>query len=65
LLDGNGFELCAQIKKMEKTRPTPVVFLTAKAETKDKVMGFTLGADDYIAKPFDPLELRARFIELE
>jgi two-component system response regulator ResD len=60
LPDGNGFELCAQLKNMEKTRSTPVVFLTAKAETKDKVMGFALGADDYIAKPFDPLELRAR-----
>lgn len=60
LPDGNGFELCAQLKNNEKTRDIPVIFLTTKNATKDKVMGFAIGADDYIAKPFDPLELRAR-----
>ena len=58
--DGDGFDLCARIRKMDKYRRTPVIFLTAKAEVSSKVLGFTLGADDYIVKPCDPSELRAR-----
>ena len=58
--DGDGFDLCSRIRKMDKYRSTPVIFLTAKAEVSSKVLGFTLGADDYIVKPCDPSELRAR-----
>jgi DNA-binding response OmpR family regulator len=58
--DGDGFDLCARIRKMECYKRTPVVFLTAKSEVASKVLGFTLGADDYIVKPCDPAELRAR-----
>lgn len=58
--DGDGFDLCARIRKAETHRRTPVMFLTAKSEVSSKVLGFTLGADDYIVKPCDPSELRAR-----
>lgn len=52
----DGFEL------MEYIQPTgtPVIFLTAKAGVRDRVTGLNLGADDYIVKPFEPLELLAR-----
>ena len=57
LPDGDGFSLCRYIKEKDKA---PVIFLTAKDEETDVVMGFDLGADDYIEKPFEPLELMAR-----
>jgi DNA-binding response OmpR family regulator len=60
LPDGTGFEFCAQLKNQTAFKDVPIVFLTARADPNDKVMGFTLGADDYVVKPFDPLELRAR-----
>ena len=57
LPDGSGFDLCRQLK--EET-DIPVVFLTARDEENDVVMGFDLGADDYILKPFRNRELTAR-----
>lgn len=60
LPDGNGFKFCATIQNREPTMETPIVFLTARKEVGDKVMGFSLGAEDYIVKPFDPVELKAR-----
>jgi len=57
LPDGSGFDLCKQLK--EET-DIPVVFLTARDEENDVVMGFDLGADDYILKPFRNRELTAR-----
>ncbi len=54
----NGFEICKKIR--EKGLNFPVIMLTAKIEDKDKITGLTLGADDYITKPFNPLELVAR-----
>lgn len=57
LKDGNGFSLCSQIK----TRyGTPVIFLTASGDEYSTVTGFSLGADDYIPKPFRPRELVSR-----
>jgi two-component system, OmpR family, response regulator len=53
----NGWQLCRSIKSV---RDVPVLMLTAKRETPDKLKGFELGADDYVVKPFDPLELVAR-----
>lgn len=53
----DGLELCARIRQ---TSDMPVVFLTAKDGESDLVVGFTLGADDYIVKPFRPRELVAR-----
>lgn len=52
----DGFELVDEFVK----RNIPVIFLTAKESTMDKVKGLKLGAEDYITKPFDPMELIAR-----
>lgn len=60
LPDGDGFELCAQVRMQEAYEQTPVIFLSSKDEVRSKVLGFSLGADDYIVKPCDPMELRAR-----
>lgn len=57
LPDMNGFEICRKIREKYNY---PVIMLTAKGEEVDKVTGLTLGADDYITKPFLPLELVAR-----
>lgn len=58
----NGYQLCAAIKTNEKLNHIPVILLTAKAATEDKLEGLELGADDYLMKPFNSheLELRAR-----
>ncbi|MHB8077260.1 response regulator transcription factor [Desulfosporosinus fructosivorans] len=53
----NGFELCREIRKQ---REIPILMVTAKKESIDKIRGLGLGADDYIVKPFDPAELVAR-----
>lgn len=53
----DGLEVCRRIRKQGNT---PVIMLTAKGETFDKVLGLELGADDYIVKPFDPKEVVAR-----
>ncbi len=55
--DGNGFSICSRIKSESDT---PVIFLTASADETCTVMGFEVGADDYIGKPFRPRELVAR-----
>ncbi|HBA85789.1 MAG TPA: two-component system response regulator CreB [Verrucomicrobia bacterium] len=57
LPDINGFELCKEIRK---TSTTPIVFLTARADEVDRVVGLEIGADDYVVKPFSPRELTAR-----
>ncbi len=57
LPDMDGFALCQKIREKHLF---PIVMLTAKVEDMDKIMGLTLGADDYITKPFNPLELLAR-----
>ncbi len=58
LPDGKGFDICPEIQA--KSPQSPVFFLTAHGELSDKVMGFAVGADDYITKPFSPIELSAR-----
>ena len=57
LPDMDGFTLCARIREEHFW---PIIMLTAKVEDIDKIMGLTIGADDYITKPFNPLELMAR-----
>lgn len=57
LPDMDGFTLC---RKIREKHLYPVIMLTAKVEDTDKITGLTLGADDYITKPFNPLELTAR-----
>lgn len=53
----DGFEVCRRIRKMAKT---PIIFLSAKGQVDDRVMGLNIGADDYLVKPFEPAELLAR-----
>jgi DNA-binding response OmpR family regulator len=60
LPDGDGFRLCSILQTDDKLKTIPVVFLTAKNAVSDKVLGFSVGADDFLTKPFDPLELKAR-----
>ena len=50
----------AVINKIRETSNVPVIFLSAKAEDTDKILGLNLGADDYVTKPFNPIELLAR-----
>ena len=57
LPDINGLELCKEIRK---THPIPIIFLTARTDEIDRVVGLEIGADDYITKPFSPRELGAR-----
>ena len=52
LPDVPGTEVCRQLKSDPRTRHVPVVMLTAKGEEVDRVVGFELGADDYVTKPF-------------
>jgi putative two-component system response regulator len=56
----NGFEACRALKQNIATRLVPVVLVTALQETEDRVAGIEAGADDFISKPFNVLELRAR-----
>jgi two-component system, sensor histidine kinase and response regulator len=56
----DGFEVCRELKKLESTRDTPIIFLTARTERDNIVRGFELGAVDYISKPFHPQELLVR-----
>jgi len=60
LPDGDGFELYQKIRDMSLNNHAPILFLTAKGARDDKLHGFSLGADDYIVKPFDAVELRLR-----
>ncbi len=56
----DGFETCGQLKANNVTKDIPVIFMTALADTVDKVKGFELGAVDYITKPIQPQEVLAR-----
>jgi len=56
----DGYEFCRRIKSVDDYRHIPVIFLSAKGEEFDKVLGLELGGDDYIAKPFGIKELKSR-----
>ncbi|MBK8397960.1 MAG: hybrid sensor histidine kinase/response regulator [Leptospiraceae bacterium] len=56
----DGFEVCKILKQEERTKNIPIIFLTAKTEIDNVIHGFSLGADDYVMKPFNSLELLAR-----
>lgn len=60
LPDMNGLEICRSLKSDPKTKGIPVLMLTAKGEEMDRVVGFEVGADDYLTKPFSPRELVLR-----
>lgn len=57
---GNGFEFFNFMKSKRNLKNVPVIFLTAKSSINDKTLAFNLGAEDYITKPFDPMELLLR-----
>jgi len=56
----NGWEVCRRLKQEPDTREVPVIMVTGRVEEGDKVLGFEMGADDYVTKPFSPRELLAR-----
>ena len=60
----SGYEVCAQLKEAPETRLVPVVLVTGMGERQHKIKGLRAGADDFIAKPFDPEELQARVASL-
>lgn len=62
LPDGDGFTLCSYLRTLDESRLLPVIFLTAKDETEDRLTGLRNGADDYITKPFSPQELALRIM---
>ena len=60
LPDVDGLTICRELRRNEATRRVPILMLTARAEERDKLLGFDLGADDYVTKPFSMKELLAR-----
>jgi two-component system, OmpR family, alkaline phosphatase synthesis response regulator PhoP len=56
----NGYELCKALRENPKTRKIPVLILSAKSQMNDKLHAIDVGADDYMTKPFDPMELVKR-----
>jgi len=60
LPDLDGLELCKRLRADDRLKNLPVIFLTAKGEEIDRVLGLEIGADDYVVKPFSPRELVAR-----
>ncbi len=60
LPDIDGLALCRELRRADETRKMPIIMLTARVEERDKLLGFEIGADDYITKPFSMRELLAR-----
>ena len=60
LPDGDGLDLCRELRGSSRTRQLPLLMLTARGEPMDRIVGLELGADDYLPKPFEPRELLAR-----
>jgi two-component system, OmpR family, phosphate regulon response regulator PhoB len=60
LPDMSGTQVCKELRESERTRETPVIMLTARTEEIDRVVGFEVGADDYVTKPFSVRELLLR-----
>lgn len=60
LPDGDGLRFCSELKSSHEFSTIPVFILTANSSLQEKILGFQLGIEDYITKPFEPLELRLR-----
>lgn len=56
----DGLDMCRELKRDARTRPVPILMLTARKEEVDRIVGLELGADDYVVKPFSPRELVLR-----
>jgi len=56
----NGYELCQALRENSDTKHVPIIILSAKGQMNDKLHAIDVGADDYITKPFDPMELERR-----
>src|SRR5438093_127402 len=65
LPNANGLEICRELRAGERTRHIPIVMLTAKSEETDQVVGFSMGADDYVTKPFSVKVLLQRIKALQ
>ena len=60
LPDGDGLDLCRELRSSPRTRAMPLLMLSARGEPTDRIVGLEIGADDYLPKPFEPRELLAR-----
>lgn len=60
LSDGNGFDFFVELRSLEKHKGVPVIFLTSKNSEADIIKGLSLGAEDFVVKPFSPIELKLR-----
>jgi len=60
LPDADGLDLCRQLRYGSSTSAMPILMLTARGDATDRIIGLEMGADDYLPKPFEPGELRAR-----
>jgi phosphate regulon transcriptional regulator PhoB len=60
LPDGDGFDLCRRMRSSDVLARVPILFLTARSDEVDRVLGLEIGGDDYMTKPFSPRELMAR-----
>ena len=60
LPDGDGFDFCRQVRASPRAPKLPILFLTARSQEVDRVLGLEIGGDDYVTKPFSPRELLAR-----
>ena len=58
--DIDGYEICRRLRAAESTRELPIMFLSSLEDVKDKTRGFEVGANDYLTKPFEVLEVKAR-----
>ncbi len=60
LPDGDGIQFCSELMRSDALNKPPLILLTGKTAVNDRVLGWSVGADDYITKPFDPFELQVR-----
>jgi DNA-binding response OmpR family regulator len=60
----DGFEVCSKLRSDPRGSDVPVIMLTAKSMSTDRVDGYNVGADDYVTKPFEPMELVARVADM-
>jgi putative two-component system response regulator len=61
---GHGFDVCRTLKEQTLTRLIPVVIVTAQSDRRERLRGIDAGCDDFLTKPFDPMELHARIQSL-